>query len=162
LVLLSLGTEGNYILAILERTSGNPGLLTAENGLRISAPEREVVVEADRGVSLQSADRVSLSSAHLTMQSSQMELSADRMSLFGRVIHTQAQRIKNTAESVENLFSRLKEKLLQSHRKVEGMDLVQAAHITREAEDLYAAHSGYTVMTCREDMKIDAEHIHLG
>ena len=137
LVLLSVGAGGCYILAILERQSGLPAELTAAGGLRISSPNLDLVSE-------------------------NMNLSGETISFWGQLIQTQAKHIKNTAASVENMISRLKERLIHAHRKVEGMDLVQAAHLTREATDLYSARSGYTVMSCDEDMKIDAKHIHLG
>ena len=162
LVLVSLGERTSYILDILERFSDNPAQMRPDNGLEISTPENGISLRAGKGLDLQSQTALTLGAPLVELSGSQVSLTANRLSILGKFIYTQAERIKNSAVRVENLISRLQEKLLESQRKVEGLDLVQAAHISREATDLYSSRSAYTVMSCDQDMKVDARHIHLG
>ena len=98
----------------------------------------------------------------LEMQGKNMQIGVEQLSFFGRLVQTQAERIKLAANAVDAVIHRISQKLRDRTAWVEGADNLQAGYINRDAKEIYTMRSKYTVMSSDEDVKIDAEHIHLG
>lgn len=161
-VLVHDGVQGAYIVAVLERPGEGPLTIEAVQGLEIKSRQGGVSISARDEVELASASKVSSAAPEVAIEGSQLNFSSEEMNLFSRVARVQIERISLAAQSISSVVQRVSQKMRDCYRWVEGLDLLQAAHITRDARDLYSMRSKYTVISADEDVKVDAEHIHLG
>ncbi len=162
-VLVATVAEGRcHVLAVLERPGQSPAELDLPGDVRLSAPRGGVTVAARDGVEVISGRSLGLTAPLVEMRGEAVEVAADRLGLCGRFVEARFERIKYLAAAVDAVIHHLTESIRNAFRRVEGLDLVRAAHIARDADDLYAVRGRYATMSADKDVKVDAEHIHLG
>lgn len=147
--------EGSYILAILSHGDarqetdiefiGNVNVRVRQGSLNLAAEENLQCTSEQYAVYAQSG-----------------EIAVARLSILGRIIQWQSRKILAVAESVEQVFSSLTQRLKESQRYVEEHEDVQcgsARHLVEETLTMQAKNINHMA---EELVKVDGEQVHLG
>ena len=156
------GRDAAYVLTVLERLPDLPALLSVEGDLALNSEKGSVSINGAGRVELISGREVRLAGPTLGMDSLEMEVSTQKLALWARMVETRAGVVKLIAKSLDSVIDRVQQKLKDCIRRVEGTDITKAGQICQEAEQLYSLDCGYGAINADKDVKIDAEHIHLG
>ena len=153
LVLVSsiAGDNQVFILHILSRSTRSQKLDLGENAslnatnLSISA-QTKIMLEAPE-VNL-SGIRGSSTFLHSSVISNKLELKAKKASI---IIH-----------SVERVLHTLTEKLVNSFRRIEGIEQTKAQRINMQIDDRISIKSRHAAIITEEEVSIDGKKIHIG
>lgn len=158
--LSSRGDGRSWILAVLERESPVT-TLSAPGDLRIEVDAGTFCVAARDGVSIATADEVSVASARVDVNTVEARLAAQTATLLGRFLQTEFEKVRSFAGTVDAVFDRLSQKVKRSYRTVEN-DQVRAKRIDYAAEKNVSLRGHNALVTAEQLVKIDGEQIHLG
>lgn len=164
-VLLSLNGEDNdYILSVLEHDpeTGDRTDMDFQGNVNLNVSRGSLVVQADQDISLISNDQIHCATDEITLNAKHGKVFVDAMSLVGRTVATQVERITAVALNVEQTFRRLTQRLDNAFRFIKEHEEVQSQSTRYLVDDLMAVHTKNTDLTSEEIVKINAEQIHLG
>ena len=154
-VLVSIDGDGlSYILAVLVRSTPE-----ADQTLYF---EGNVNLHAEGGaLSLTSSESVSLASERMSLAAKTGEAVFDDLSLTGNSFTAHLGSIRTIAGTVEHLFHRLTERLVDAFRFVKGHEEVQTGSTRYLVEENLTMHSKNAMHVAEEIVSINAEQINL-
>ena len=155
-VLLSQDSEeGSYVLAVLCHGDARQGTEIQFNG--------DVNIRVRRGsLGLAAEDAIQCTSEQYGVYAQSGEIAVARLSLLGRIIQWQTQKVLAVAESVEQVFGSLTQRLKSSQRFVEGHEDVQCGSSRQLVEETCSVQAKNINHTAEELVKVDGEQVHLG
>ena len=156
------GRDTAYIITVLERPDERPAALSVKGDLVLGSETGNVSITGAHRVELTAGREVSLLSPRLGLESTEMEVSTQKFSFWARMVETRAGVVKLMAKTLDSVIDRVQQKMKDCLRRVEGTDILKAGQISQEADQLYSLDCGYGAINADKDVKIDAEHIHLG
>jgi hypothetical protein len=164
-VLISLDAFGRcFILTVLER--GENGALRTDLDLtgdvNLTVHGGKLRLSADEDLTLGARNELSVTSGKLSVHAGEGEASFDRVSLLTRILTTQAKRIKRIADTCEEFFDTLTQRLTNCFRSIQDHDETQAGSARQVVSETWLVQTRNTAMMAEQDVKIDAEHIDLG
>jgi hypothetical protein len=158
------GQEDAYILTVLKRA----GSQAARTRLVFDGQVDMVVngggfsLAADNDLSLACREKMALASGKLSVHAGSGEAVIERMSLSAKVLYGQIRRIKMVANTVENTFRRLTQRLQDAFRFVEDHEEIQTGSTRYLVEDTLTMNARNAVHMAEEIVTINAEQVHLG
>ena len=172
-VLLSVDEAGGcFILSVLKREVGRkvPTDLVFTGPVRLDVKEGGLSITADQDLALASMNDLALASGNeLALASEKVSLHANQgravveeLSFAGRFLRSQINHVKVVAETVENIFRRLTERLEEAFRYVKDHEEVQSGSARYLVEDTLTMHSKNAVHMSEEIIKLNAGQVHLG
>ena len=153
-VLLCTDALGNcFILAVLtgEKESGT---LDFQGDLRIQVTGGDLALTAE--------NQLSCDSKSLKVNAHEADANIGALSLLAGAVRAQCRALGLVAENLEQSARSLTQRLGSMFRSVEEHAEVQAGSARYIVDDTLAVHTRNTVHLAEEDVKIDAEQIHLG
>lgn len=150
-----------YVLAVLVRDDPVTEL-RVDGSLRIQAPHGRVAVAAQQGVTIASGDDLSLVGGRLEVQAVEGNVVVQRLSLLGRALRAEIDKVRVLASSLDTLLERLSLRAKRSYRIVEQLDQVKAGQIDYRARQAMSLHAENALVTAEQLVKVDGEQIHLG
>ncbi len=147
--------EGSYILAVLSHGDNR-----RETDIEFRGDVNVRVREGS--LCLAAEDKLECTGEHYAVYAQSGEIAVARLSVLGRVIQWQAKKVLAVAESVEQVFRSLTQRLKESQRFVEEHEDVQcgsARHLVEETLTMQAKNINHTA---DEVVKVDGEQVHLG
>lgn len=151
-----------YILAVLERENNTDSELVFENDITIRAKEGKVNLVSDGGITLASGGRLQMICREAGLHAARAEISVDEMSFWGKFLDAQVTSIRLLATGFESVIERLRQRLTRSFRTIEEVEHIRADRYDCHAKSLLSLKGKYATITANEDVKIDAERIHIG
>jgi hypothetical protein len=151
-----------YILAILERTGEQHCDLKLPGDLTVALPGGSLRLAAGKGIEAASAGSIEAVAPRIKLSGDQGEIYFRRLYYWGQVIQAVAERIKSTAQVVETVVDRLTQTVQTSYRTIKEAEHVKAGSLYYTVRRLFSLRGKYTVITAKEDVKIDGRHIHMG
>lgn len=143
------------ILAILARAPGQGTTLAPTDGETLSLRARSIALEASERLTAR-APLGEFDLARATLRSATALLLAGTATLAASLLRGAAQRIEQSAEHIVTLAGR-------RTTRVRGEDMLDAGSSLSTVETLSLSRSGgSTIMTARQDLRVDAERIGLG
>ena len=163
-VIASLDENGDcYILSVLERPGSAGGVdLDFEGDVNFRVGSGALRVMADEELQLAAGRDLDLTGRNLGVTAQKAEARIDRVSFWGRLMNLRLETIELTAKSLTQNIRRLTQWLTESFRSVEEHDEIQAGSARYLVEDALTVHSGSETHLAEEDVRIEAEQIHLG
>ena len=163
-VLVSLASSGpGHILAVVERAEvGRQTDLELTGPVKFQVRSGDLTVNADQDLILGCGRELSLASSKMTCQAEEAEATFLSLSFIGRVFSGQLERLSVAAETVENVFSRLTQRLKNVCRFVKDHEEVQTGSTRILVEDAITIHSKNALHMAEEIVTINAGQIHLG
>ena len=154
--------DGFYILAVLEREEGQKHTLSFHGEVDIKAQDGRLTIAAQKGMALASAKDISLVSSDLNVHSAKSEVSIHHLVFSGGFWLGQVEKLKLIATTFDSVVERLSQRIKRSYRTVEDIDQLRAGRLDYLIDKLLSLRGKYTMVTAKEDVKIDGERIHIG
>lgn len=163
-VLLSMDSAGDcYILSVLEREMETGETELAIPGdVSLHAEQGSLRLSADRALFLSGCDSIDAATNRMSVHAHEGEAAIGKLTLLGRRLHTQVERITSVARSVEHSFRRLTQRMENCERFVEDHEEVQTGSTRYLVQDTLTTHAGNTLNISEELHTMQAEQIHMG
>lgn len=156
-------TGRSRIIAVMDRPGQAPGArLDLEGNLEVNVNQGSLRFRADTDLSLSAGEELSLTSQTIAADADEGRFRLKHLSFLGHAIDTQVQRIRTVAETCDHYIRTWTQRLVSSFRSVSDHDEVQANSKRTLVDGVLTMQARTAVMTAEEDVKIDAEQIHLG
>jgi hypothetical protein len=162
-VLIAGDPQGDcYILSVLEYGIEKKCSIQFDGDVEMVTKNGQFQLAAQKGINLTTVNNIGMVSSGLKVHSKQAEISISQLLYLGTSIFAQLSKIKVLATTVESTIRRLTQKLHRSYRTVEDLDQVKAGKIDYNAEKTMSLHGKYSLITAKNDVKIDGKMIHMG
>lgn len=143
-----------YVLAILERT--------AENG-------QDVALEFKGSVSISSEDEVAIGSKRTRLSGQQLDLTGRDVSVAAKTFQSfsdstqfSGNRIRMVSQTLDVVTDRLSRHVKALFSMVTGHEIRKSQHVTEQVTDSRYEQSKNTIIDVRNDLKMNADRIHMG
>jgi hypothetical protein len=158
------GAGESYILSVLKQADnkaartrivfdGQVDLVVNGGGLSLTA---------DADLSLAANEKMAFSSGKISVHAGSGEAVIERICLVAKVFQGQVKRIKMVANTVENTFRRLTQRLQDAFRFVQDHEEIQTGSTRYLVEDTLTINARNAVHMAEEIVTINAEQVHLG
>lgn len=155
LVLACLDPAGeHFVLTVLRRAPDTPGEIAYSGDLRLRA-SGDLTLAAGNDAAL-------VAGGDLHVAATRGELAFGRIGLLAKAATVRLGALTFVAEAVEQIISRLTQRLTDAVRLVSGHDESQAGSARYLVEDTLTMHAKNAVHMAEEVVKIDAGQVHLG
>jgi len=154
--------ERAYILNILESEYNSPTELVFDGDVDIKTPNGRFGIAAQEGIDLVSAKDTTLLSSKFSVNAVQADVNIERISLFSSFLQARLARIKLIGQTCDSVFERISQRVKRCYRQVDDLDHLRAGQLNYVAKKLMSFRGKYTVMTAKEDVRIDADKILMG
>ena len=163
LVLVSVDINGvGYILTVLERSNKTAlSELVTPGDCVVHCQAGSLELRADHGLSISAHDQIELAGDDISIHANQAEACISKVSLVGRVLHTQVKRITTVAKSIEQSLKRLTQRMENSERFVEDHEEIQTGSTRYLVEETFTTHAANTLNVSEELHTMHAEQIHM-
>jgi Protein of unknown function (DUF3540) len=161
-VLCAFGSEGTFVLAVLEGREGAPTRLAADGDLHIQSREGRVAVSSPQGIDLVSGGAVAMTAAELHVRAGKGSVAVEELGFVGRLVQAEVAKLKLAAQEVDTVVTRLTQRAKRVFRFVEEIDQTRAGTVDLRAQNLIAIRGENAVISARVLAKVDGEQIHLG
>ena len=162
-VLLVTDTQGgDYVLAVLERASGQTATLRFSGNTEISVASGTLTLSGRDGVALTSARELSLTATTLRATAISGDVTVENMSIVGGAWRSCVNSVKSVGRTFDSVLDRCHQRVARSYRQIDEIDQVKAGQINYQADTSLQLHGKYALVTADELVKMDAEQIHLG
>ncbi len=162
-VLLSRQRNGDcFILAVLQTGTPSQTTISVPGDLHLELSSGKLQVAVQRGIELATAKHLQAVASHLKLDALSAKFRISRLIFEGGLLQASIESVRWVAESLESVVNRLVQRAKRAFRSVEEDELVKVGHLDITASRLMSLSGEYTVITANEDVKIDAERIHIG
>jgi hypothetical protein len=159
--LASLGEEGTYVMAVLDRPGTQPLQLLLGRDAVIRT-EGKLQVSARDGMAFRTPEEFSIDARGLTVKASTARLFLQVASVFGRAFTAAVSSVSVAGNRMESYFERLTQTTQTTVRNVEGADLLSCGTADYRAAHLMRMHGENVIVTADELVKSDGKQIHFG
>ncbi|MCA9621990.1 MAG: DUF3540 domain-containing protein [Myxococcales bacterium] len=154
--------EHCYILAVLERPEEGAAVVLESDGDLTIRPRGRMAVAAQEGVTIASGKDLSVASASVDVKTVDASVSAQRLGVVGRFLHSEIDRVKTVAGVIDEVAERISQRVKRLYRHVEDFEQLRADKVDYVANKTMSLRGQNTLMTAEELVKVDGEQIHLG
>ncbi len=154
--------HGFYILAVLEREETQKQTLEFHGEVDLKVEDGRLTIAAQEGMSLAAAKDISLAARELNIHSLESEVSIHDLVFNGGFWLGQVERVRFLATTLDSVIERLSQRIKRSYRTVEEIDQLRAGRLDYLIDKLLSLRGKYSMLTAKEDVKIDGERIHMG
>lgn len=151
-----------YILAVLERKQEIPSELIFENDVVVRTQKGTFSLVAKNGLNFVSGSRIKMVSSELNVHSKKADIDIEKLSFWAELFDAQVKSIRLLASSFDSVLERLRQTVKRSYRTIEEVEHIKADRFECTASSLLSLKGKYSIITAKEDVKIDAERIHIG
>ena len=156
------GSDEAFILAILERENNTDHQMDFSGDVQLRVRQGRFKITSQEGLDLASARDIRTMSEDININAVKGRISIHDGFFQGGFLRAQIGSIKWLADTVETMAERLTQRVKRIYRTVEEFEQVKAGRMDCLVKKLLSFRSQYTVMTSKEDVKIDGERIHIG
>jgi hypothetical protein len=151
-----------YILAVLERDAEQKQTLSFQGDVDFTVKNGRLKITSEQGMSFSSARDIDLASPVLNVNSLQSEVHLHRLVFSGNFWLGKVEKIRLIVSALDTFIERLTQRIKRSYRTVEEIDHLKAGRLDYLVDKLLSLRGKYAMFTAKEDVKIDAERIHMG
>jgi hypothetical protein len=151
-----------YILAVLERKDRKKRTLVFHGDVDFKVKDGRLTIAAPEGIDLASAKDIGIASSELNINSVNSEIRIHRLIFSGGFWLGQVEKIRLIITTFDSMVERLTQRIKRSYRTVEEIDRLRAGRLDYLIDKLLSLRGKYSMLTAKEDVKIDAERIHMG
>lgn len=159
--LASLGEEGAYVMAVLDRPGTQPLQLLLGRDATIRS-EGKLTMSAREGMALRTPGEFSVDARGLTVKAAKARLFLQVASVFGKALTAAIASVSVAGNRMESYFERLTQTSQTTVRHVEGVDLLSCGTADYRSEHLMKMHGENVIITADELVKSDGKQIHFG
>lgn len=150
-----------FVLAVLERKAPESGQIHFPGGNTLHSSAQGVRFTAE-AMTLATRSRLELNSPELGVSAVAADMNVKHAHSCFETLDTQAVSINLTAKTFSAQVGRMIQRLMESFRKVRGLDETRAGRVRVSAEDHHQIDAGHVTHVARGFVKIDGSKINLG
>ncbi len=150
-----------FILAVLEQKDDTT-CIDVPGDLRLNLCSGRLKVAAQDGIDLATAGSLNTTAVRVGLEALEGKIRITNLRFVGGCLQAGIEQVKWIAGSIETVVQRLVQRAKRIFRSVEDDEIVKAGRMDVSASKLMSLSGQYTVMTAKEDVKIDGERIHIG
>ncbi|MBW2093726.1 MAG: DUF3540 domain-containing protein [Deltaproteobacteria bacterium] len=154
--------EGIYVLAVLERKGGRAQTVSFQGDVDFNVKGGRLSIASEKGMAFSSAGDINLASSELNIHSLKSEVHIHHLIFSGSFWVGQVEKIRMAVTAFDSFIERLTQRVKRSYRTVEEIDRLRAGRLDYLIDKLLSLRGKYAMLTAKEDVKIDAERIHMG
>ncbi|VBB46662.1 conserved hypothetical protein [uncultured Desulfatiglans sp.] len=151
-----------YILAVLERRPDEGLEIRFDRPAAIRVSRGRLSLVSQEGIDLGANQDIQLTASALEVHAARGKVIMERAAFLGSFLEVQAARVRLLAGILESVAERLTQKIKRSYRVIEESEHVKAGSLDYFARKWLSFKGRYTLLTAREDVKVDGERIHIG
>ena len=155
--------DAHYVLAVLERRSGERQRLRLGGDAVLQVDRGSLALEADRGVEIRTPGDVTVAAGRgIVATASSTRWVSSTFAYVGRTATATLDTWSVVADRLETVARSLLQRLSFSVREVEGPDHLRCTDLDHRASGTASLRGNHTLVSARELVKVDAGQIHLG
>jgi hypothetical protein len=158
--LLPVPAKGHYIVAILERASGEGLALSAPGGLTVSVPKGRFTVAAE-GIDLVGKE-VALHGQKTTVDAQTLRFSFREMAAFGAEVWLNADTFKLAGRFASAVFESVMVRAARSYRVISELEHMTGRQLSYTVSETVSVHGKNNLVTAEDLVKVDGQQIHVG
>ena len=151
-----------YILAILQRASKQSMNLSFPDDVTIQAPNGQVEVFASKQLSLISSDKAQILASDIALNSQNMHMQSGNIKSNAQQVEVCADNITVTCCMLNTIAKQVSQRADVLVRWVETVETLNIGNLVQKIRHNYSSHAQQTVITAKQDIRVDAERIHMG
>lgn len=155
-------SEGLYILAILEREEEHKQTLSFQGDVDLTVKSGRLAITSGQEIRFTSGRNIDFASPEVKVHSMKSEVHIQHLIFSGNFWMGQVEKIRLVVTAFDSLIERLTQRIKRSYRTVEEIDRLRAGRLDYLVDKLLCLRGKYSMLTAKEDVKIDAERIHMG
>ncbi len=152
----------SFVLAVLEAAAGDETVIAVEGDLRLNLDSGHFTVAAQEGIDMATAGTLETVAGQVKIDALRGRINLHELIFKGARLQAGIERVRLLAASAETVVQRLVQRAKRVFRTVEEDEIVRAGRVDVSASKTMSLSGKYTVMTARQDVKIDGERIHIG
>lgn len=161
-VLLSRCGEDCHVIAVLERQADTSVSLEFPGDVRLQLPKGRLDIASSSGINLASTETLRLVAARTQVMSRSLALDAGEIRSHSQTLQAQTGRARLIADSIDTIGKRISQHADSLVRRIEGIESLHVGALVQHIRKAWTSHSQTSVLTARQDVRIDAERIHMG
>jgi len=164
-VLLFMDMSGNvFILSVLKReiSENRQTDIVFEGPVNVQVKNGDLSLKSDIGMTIAAGEELSFASQKISVDADEGAAKISRLVFLGAFLDSQIKKVKHVADTVDTVYRRLTERLINAVRFVKEDEEVQTGSTRYLVEDTLTMHSKNAVYMAEEIVTINAEQVHLG
>lgn len=151
-----------HILSIVERPGANDASLAFPGDVNLKTDSGGLSIQARRGINMLSGEGINQVAESYALAAKKALVNADDLTAVGSTLVAKVRHIRTIANRVETVADHWLQKLRNSLRQVEGVDQLKTRDSIHTIKNLYSMRSRQAAILAKNDIKVDAERIHMG
>lgn len=157
------GRNDAFVLSVLERNpASGVTSLHLEGDVSLHVKGGELAIKADKGIQIATREKLALVSWQLEMHAASLTGALETVKIEGKQLECSFGEIQLLADKCMEVFGMLSQKCANSIKMVEQHDELQAGSIRHAADGTMTMQARNMFQAAEENVRIDAEKIHLG
>lgn len=162
-VMCVLSESGDYyITSIIERLADQSITLSSPSDMTIQSLSGSINLCTTESVTIAASESINCISENTLHKSKNAVINFDDLTASGSAIQVSYSIIRVFSDMINIISKQVLQKFKNYIRQSEEMDQVKAGNMTRKVDGLYSMSSENAIILSEKDIKIDAEHIHMG
>lgn len=162
-VLLAADAElTGYILAVLDRDGDTTLRMRFDGDLHINVRQGRLKIASQKGIDLASAKDVNTTAETVNVNAVKGRFSVHDLFFQSAFFQAQVERVQWLGRFVDALVDRVSLRAKRIYRTTDEFEQVRTGRLDFLVKKLLSFRSRYTIMTAKEDVKVDGERIHIG
>ncbi len=155
-------SDENYILAVLQRASSQPAVMQFASDVNMTLPNGKISITARDGINMASTDEIGMLSSKVKIGAAKADISIDKLNATGTELTGNIRQIRIFADTVDTIAESLTQRTKNFFRWVEQVEQITAGDMLQTVRNLLNVRSRQAIITAKQDVKIDAERVHMG
>lgn len=151
-----------YITGIIERLADQSMTLLSPSDMNVQSQSGSISFSTNESVTIAASESINCISKKSLHKSKNAVVNFDQLTASGSTVQVSYSIIRVFSDIVSSISNQVLQKFKNYVRQSEEMDQVKAVNMTRKVDGLYSMSSENAIILSEKDIKIDAEHIHMG
>jgi hypothetical protein len=161
-VLVSQSANDFHVLSVLDRPEQQDMTLRFPSDVSLVASAGQMDLVSGDKINVVSATGAHMASDELTFTAGRMRVSTDELTSHANHINNHSQSISLYTNILDTVARQVSQKTETLVRWVEGVETLSIGNLIQKVRNNLTSHSSQAVITAKNDMRIDAERIHMG
>lgn len=162
-VLVNKSGNQYHVLAILSRPGESQNTcLSFDGDMKIRVPHGNAEIISGNNIDLIAPKTLRTAAENTQFLSKNMTIATSKLTAKADNIEAHSTHIKLFAKFVDTISSRISQRTDVLMRWVENVETLNIGNMIQNIRHTKVCHANQTVMTAKQDMRIDAERIHMG
>lgn len=151
-----------YILAVLERHRQTALGMNFEGDVHLNVKQGRLKIAAQQGIDLASAGAVNTTAENININAVKGRFSIHDLFFQSGFFQAQVERVQWLGRFVDTLVDRVSLRAKRIYRTADEFEQIRTGRLDYLVKKLLSFRSRYTIITAKEDVKVDGERIHIG